>query len=78
MPDVGTQLIEPANLFVVTYYATNAEGEAPASISLLMRDYNSAVEQAKTFISDAGNIGVCTIQLVTATIVYPFVPWEAF
>ena len=75
--EIGSWPIEPVMLFVVTYYANNADGTSPVAISLLLRDYNEAVEQAKTYIRNAGNIGVCTIQEVTASMVFPFKAWLA-
>jgi hypothetical protein len=70
--------IEPTLLFVVTYYETNALSQAPTSISLTMRNYNDAVDRAKQLITDNGNEGVCAIQQVTASIVYPSIPWSDF
>lgn len=75
--ELGKWPIEPAIMFVVTYYASNADGTSPTGISLMMRDYNEAVEQAKTFIRNAANVGVCSIQIVSATMVFPFVAWGA-
>jgi hypothetical protein len=70
--------IEPTILYVVTYYPTNALEAEPDSIDLVMKDLESAVARAKELITDAENVGVCTIQQVCATIVYPAIPWEAF
>lgn len=70
--------IEPTTLFIVSYYPTNSTGEIPSTIDGSMRDYNSAVARAKELITANSNVGVCTIQQVTAVIVYPSKPWEDF
>lgn len=70
--------IEPTTLYVVTYYTTNAVDQEPSGISLTMRSYNEAVDKAKELITDASNVGVCTIQTVCAAIVYPSIAWVDF
>lgn len=74
----GVWPVEPTTFFVYTYYATNATNQEPTFTSNLMTDYNAAVEAAKQYITDQGNIGVCVINPVSATVIYPFQPWEAF
>lgn len=70
--------VEPTLYFVVSYYPTNADSETPTTIDQTMKTYNDAIARAKELITDNANAGVCTIQQVTATIVYPSIPWEDF
>lgn len=74
MPDNNVRWpIEPTLFWVVSYYPTNAENQLATLISTLMRTHDAAIATAKTIIADHGNEGVCTIQQVTAEIVYPSV-----
>lgn len=70
--------VETTLLFMVSYYANNSISTSPAIIFDTMLDYNSAITKAKELITANGNFGVCTIQQVTATVVYPSIPWEDF
>lgn len=70
--------IEPTTLFVVSYYLNNDIATKPYLANTTLKTYEAAVEEAKRFITEGGNAGVCTIQQVTATIVYPSVPWVDF
>lgn len=70
--------IEPTLLFIVSYYPNNALDTEPTTIESRLRTYPEAIEKAKELITDNGNEGVVTIQQVTATIVYPSIPWEDF
>jgi hypothetical protein len=70
--------IEPTTLFIFSYYPTNGVAETPTYNSNLMQDYNAALQAAKDYITAQSNVGVCVIQPITATIVYPAVPWEDF
>ena len=76
--EIGYWPVEPTILYVFSYYQTNAENEAVSYVSPNMSSYNIALEAAKQYIQDQANIGVCIIQPITATVVYPFVPWEDF
>lgn len=82
MPTNGTPPptwpVEPTQLFIVLYYPTDGVNEDPSSVQLNMRTYNDAVEKSKELITNAGNIGVCIIQPITVSIVYPSIPWQDF
>lgn len=73
-----TWKIEPTQLFVVSYYPTNSENQLPTITNLLMRDINSAETKAKEIILENGSDGVCVIQPVSVSIVYPPIPWVDF
>jgi len=70
--------IEPTTLYVVSYYATNALGEAPASVYTTMVSLDEAMTKAKEVIASNNNEGVCTLQVTNAYIVYPAVGWQDF
>lgn len=70
--------IEQATLYVVSYYATNAESAEPVETYNIMSDYNAAIEKAKELITDNANVGVCTVQPVNTAIVFPAVEWVDF
>lgn len=70
--------VEPTTLYVVSYFANNMTNTAPTLVDPIMYDYNSALQKAKDYITDNSNTGVCTIQPVACTVVYPSIPWEDF
>lgn len=70
--------VEPTAFYIVSYYINNAPDTTPTTILSNMIDYNSALAAAKQTILDNANVGVCTIQQVTAVVVYPSIPWVAF
>lgn len=70
--------IEPTVFYVFSYYPTNGINEAPTYNSNLMVDYNVALNAAKAYITTQGNVGVCVIQALNTTVVYPSIPWETF
>lgn len=74
----GKWPVEPTTLYVFSYYPTNGVNEEPTYNSNLLSDYNTALQAAKDYITAQANAGVCIIQPITATIVFPFIPWEAF
>lgn len=76
--EIGHWPIEPTVLYIFSYYATNAINSEPVYNSNLLSDYNTALQAAKDYITAQSNVGVCIIQPITCTLVYPFVPWEDF
>ena len=70
--------VEPTTLYVLTWYETNALSQNPTTFSSMLMNYNEALDKAKELITDNGNTGVCIIQPITCSIVYPSVPWEDF
>lgn len=70
--------IEPTVFFVFSYYPTNGVDEEPTYNSNLLVNYNDAVTQSKAYILAQDNVGVCVIQPITATVVYPSIPWTDF
>lgn len=64
--------------WIVLYYENNETNTPPTTTSGLMQSLESAIEQARTYITDAGNVGVCTISQVSGFVVYPSIPWEDF
>lgn len=75
-PPPQSQRIEPTTWFIVIYYPNNQTNTDQTQMSPLMQNYNDALALAKTYIANAGNIGVCAISQVTGTIVYPSTPWQ--
>lgn len=69
---------EPTTLYVVLYFETNALGQQPTIADPVLYTFNQAMDKSKEYITNAGNAGVCAIQPITATIVYPSIPWEDF
>lgn len=70
--------VEPVIFYVVTYYATNEENADPVSVFNNMKTYDAALALAQSTITDNANSGVCTIQPVTASVVFPAIEWEDF
>lgn len=70
--------IEQTTLYVVSYFADNATNTMPTFVDPIMYDYNTAIEKAKEYITNHLNLGVCTIQQTSCTVVYPSIPWEDF
>ncbi len=78
MAEVGKWPIEVVSFFVFSYYPTNGVNEEPAFTSNLLATYDESVQASKDYITAQANAGVCIIQPIVSTIVFPFVPWEAF
>jgi hypothetical protein len=74
--DEGTWPIEPTVFFVFSYYPTTELDQEPTYTSNLLQSYNSAEDAAKQKIRDENNVGVCIIQPITTTVIYPLIPWE--
>lgn len=74
LTDIWT--IEPTLFFIFSYYPTNGIDEEPTYNSNLLQTYNDAETAAKVYITDQGNEGVCIIQPITCTVVYPAKAWE--
>jgi hypothetical protein len=70
--------IEPTTFFLFTYYPTNGVNEDGTYNSNLMTNYNECVAACKAYILAQNNEGVCVIQQVACTVIYPSIPWEAF
>lgn len=69
---------EPTILYSVSYYPTNSLNQAPNYTDPVMYSKNAAIQRARSLILAAGNIGVCTVSVVTADIIYPAIPFVAF
>lgn len=74
----GNWPIEPTTLYVFAYYPTNGLNEVSTYQSQLMENYNDALAAAKSYITSQNNAGVCVIQPITCTVIYPFVSWRDF
>jgi hypothetical protein len=70
--------IEPTTLYVVSYFSSNAANTQPSFVDPIMYDYNTALAKAKEYIAANGNVGVCTLQQTSCTVVFPSVPWKDF
>lgn len=68
--------IEPTVLYVVSYFANNALNTAPTLTDPVLYGYNEAIEKSKIYILNNNNNGVCIIQPITCSIIYPSIPWE--
>jgi hypothetical protein len=82
MPTNGTPPvewpIEPTTLYSVSYYPNSGTNQGPTNVEPNLRSINDATARAKQLITNAGNVGVCIIQPITAVIVYPAIPWKDF
>lgn len=63
--------VEQTTLYCVNYYVTNSINEAPLYVYTNMLTYENALQKAKDVITDNNNVGVCTIWVSNAYIVYP-------
>ena len=75
---IGRWPVEPTTLYMFSYYPTNGINEEPTYHSNMIQDFNTALQGAKDYITAQANTGVCIIQPITCSIVYPFVAWTDF
>ena len=76
--EIGHWPVEPTILYMFSYYPTNGINEEPSYHSNMLVDYNSALQGAKDYITTQANDGVCIIQAITTTMVFPYVDWQDF
>lgn len=57
--------------FLVAHYPTNADNTPPDVFDLTLYTAPCAQARAATLMANAGNVGCCTITMVTATYVFP-------
>lgn len=77
MPELGKDYwpVEPTILYFVSYYPTNASGQAPTYVDPVMYNETDAIERAKALITENSNQGVAVIVPTSVNVIYPLVPY---